>query len=83
MLEARKIPSFPDKLHSEVEGDIENVNGTMVISKIRVKYFIKIPKGKREATERSLSLHQDKCPAASSVKDSIAISWTAEIEEIE
>ncbi|NIR49241.1 hypothetical protein GWO43_12225 [candidate division KSB1 bacterium] len=81
MLEAREIPSYPDKLHSDVEGDIENVDGVIRITKIRVHYHIKIPKGKTEATERSLSLHQDKCPAATSVKGAIDISWTADFVE--
>ncbi|MFQ5639611.1 MAG: OsmC family protein [bacterium] len=81
MLEARGIPSYPDKLHSEVEGDIENIQGTIKITKIRVVYHLKIPSGKRETAERSLALHQDKCPAAVTVKDAIEISWTANIEE--
>ena len=81
MLEARGIPSYPDKLHSEVEGDIENKDGVIVISRIRVKYFIKIPKGKKEAAERALTLHPDRCPAAVSVKNSIEISYSAKIVE--
>ena len=79
VLEARGIPSYPDKLYSEVEGDIENKDGVIVISRIRVKYFIKIPKGKKEAAERALTLHPDRCPAAVSVKNSIEISYSAEI----
>lgn len=82
MLEARGIPSFPDKLSSEVEGDIENIDGTIVISQIRVKYALKIPRGKKEAADRALSLHQNKCPAAMSVEKSIKVSWTAEVEEV-
>ncbi|MFQ5865002.1 MAG: OsmC family protein [bacterium] len=81
MLEARGIASFPDKLHAEVEGDIEDVDGTIVVSKIRVKYHIRIPKGKKQAAERALSFHQDKCPAAVSVKRGIEVTWSAEIEE--
>lgn len=81
MLEARGIPSYPDKLHSEVEGDIENKDGVIVISRIRVKYFIKIPKGKKEAAERALTLHSDRCPAAVTVKNSIEISYSAKIVE--
>lgn len=83
MLEARGIPTFPEKLYSEVEGDIEEVEGTIRISKIRVKYHIEIPAGKREAAQRALNLHQDKCPAAVSIKGAIEISWTADIVETE
>ncbi|MFQ5709891.1 MAG: OsmC family protein, partial [bacterium] len=79
MLEAREIPSYPDKLHADVEGDIEDVGGTIVITKIRVSYHLKIPRGKREAAERALKFHPTKCPAAMSVKNCIDISWTADI----
>jgi len=81
VLEARGIPSFPDKLTSNVEGDIENIDGIIRITKIRVKYNITIPLDKKEAANRALELHQDKCPAAVSVKDAIQISWSADIEE--
>ncbi len=81
MLEARGIPSYPDKLWSEVEGDIENVDGTIRITRIRVRYHMTIPAGKRAAAERALSLHQQKCPAAMSVQGAIDISWTADIQE--
>lgn len=81
MLEARGIPSYPDKLQSEIEGDIENIDGTIVVSNIRVKYNIKIPKGKQEAAERALKIHETKCPAAVSVKRGIEVSWAADIEE--
>ncbi len=77
----RGIPSHPDKLWTEVEGDIENVDGRPVITTIRVKYHLKIPKEKREAAERALQHHVEKCPAALSVQRGIAIEWSSEIEE--
>ncbi len=54
----------------------------MVITHIRVRYRVKVPKDKREAAERALATHEDKCPAATSVKRGIAVEWKAEIEEI-
>ncbi len=54
----------------------------LVITRIRVRYRVKVPKDKREAAERALSIHEDKCPAATSVKRGIAVEWKAEIEEI-
>jgi uncharacterized OsmC-like protein len=77
----RGIPSFPDKLWTEVEGDIENVDGRPVVTTIRVKYHVKVPKEKQEAAQRALQFHVDKCPAALSVKRGIAIEWSSEIEE--
>ena len=66
---------------SEVEGDIEEVEGVLRISKIRLKYRFKIPEGTRERAERSLAFYADKCPAYQSVKGCIGVSWKAEIEE--
>jgi len=78
----RGIPSFPDKLTADVEGDIEDVDGILVITRIRVRYKMKVPKDKREAAERALATHENKCPAATSVKRGIAVEWKADIEEI-
>lgn len=81
MLEAREIPSYPDKLSSEVEGDIEKINGTIAITRVRVKYRLRVPAGKREVAERALSIHERGCPVAQSIKRGIDVSWSAEIIE--
>jgi len=44
--EARGIPSHPDKMLAEVKGTIENVESKPLITRIRVKYHLKVPKGK-------------------------------------
>ncbi len=80
-LEARGIPSHPDKLISEVEGYIEKVDGQALITRIHVKYHVKIPRGKREEAERALEVHESKCPASQSVRRGIAIEWEGQIEE--
>lgn len=77
----RGIPSHPDKLSSAVEGDIEDVDGVMKITRIRVRYSIRLPAGKKDEAERALSVHERGCPAAMTVKDCIAIEWSAEFEE--
>lgn len=81
-LEVRGIPSHPEKLSSDVEGDIEDVDGIMKITRIRVNYHIKIPAGKQDEAQRALDVHVRGCPAAMSVKDSIDVAWTADIEEV-
>ena len=78
----RGIPSFPDKLTADVEGDIEDIDGVLVITRIRVRYRMKVPKDKRAAAERALATHEGKCPAATSVKRGIEVEWKADIEEI-
>jgi organic hydroperoxide reductase OsmC/OhrA len=76
----RGIPSA-DNLVAAVEGDIEDVDGVMRITKIRLRYRFHIPAGKRETVDRLLANYAEKCPAYQSVKGCIACSWDAEIEE--
>jgi len=77
----RQIPSEPGKVRSLVEGDIEATEKVLKIARIRVHYQIRIPEGKRDAAERALATHEQKCPAASSVRGCIPIQITAEIIE--
>ncbi len=80
-LEVRGIPSYPERLTSEVEGDIEDVDGVMTITAIRIRYRIRVPAGKRAEAERALAFHERGCPAAMSVKGCIEVVYTAEMEE--
>jgi len=66
---------------AQVEGDIENVSGIVRITTIRIHYRFKIPADSREAAERALEVYAQGCPAYLSVKDSIQVTWDAEIEE--
>src|SRR3972149_9759753 len=72
-LAARKIPPQPDRLSSEVEGTIENVDGKPLITKIKVHYRVRVPKGKREEALRAIEVHKEGCPASQSVKRGIMI----------
>jgi len=82
-LAARKIPTYPDKLWSEVEGIVENVEGTALITRVVVRYHVKVPKGKRTEAERAIEVHEKGCPVAQSVKRGIAVEWHGEVEEEE
>ena len=77
----RQIPVEPNKVSADVEGDVEAVDRVLRIARMRVRYQLKIPKGTREAAERALATHQDKCPAATSVRGCIPIDITADITE--
>ena len=70
-----------ENLTAEVEGDIEDVDGVLKITQIRLRYRIKAPAEKRESIERLLGHYAEACPAYQSVKGCIDCSWTAEIEE--
>jgi uncharacterized OsmC-like protein len=64
-----------------VEGDIEDVDGVLKITKIRLTYKLKIPAGSRDKAERALDVYADKCPAYQSVKNCIQCTWQAEMKE--
>jgi uncharacterized OsmC-like protein len=77
----RGIPSA-NNLVAQVEGDIEDRDGVMRITKIRLRYRFKVPRGTREKVDRVLPSYAEKCPAYQSVKGCIDCSWEAEIEEV-
>ncbi len=79
-LEVRGIKSA-ENLVASVEGDIEDVNGVMKITRIRLHYRFRIPAAIREKVDRVLEVYAEKCPAYQSVKGCIDCSWDAEIEE--
>jgi uncharacterized OsmC-like protein len=70
-----------DNLVAQVEGDIEDVDGVMKITKIRLRYRFRIPPGSREKVERLVASYAEQCPAYQSVKGCIDCSWEAEIVE--
>ena len=80
-LAGRKIPSQPDKLSSEVEGFIENVDGKPLITRIKVHYKLRVPKGKRDDALRAIDVHEKGCPASQSVQRGIKIEWDGDVEE--
>ena len=81
-LAARQIPVYGGNLLTEVEGEIEEGNKVLLLTKIRIKYALKIPKGKREEAERALGHHKQACPVSQSVERGIKVEWTADITEV-
>jgi organic hydroperoxide reductase OsmC/OhrA len=64
------------------EGTNEVVDRIIVLTRIHVHYTIRLPEGAdREAVDRALASHVDKCPTAQSIKESVAVDWTADVEE--
>ena len=51
-LAARKIPTQPDRLQADAEGFIENVDGRPLITRIKVHYKVRVPKGKRDEARK-------------------------------
>ncbi len=53
----------------------------MRVTEIRVRYHLKIPRGKREDAERALAVFERGCPVAQTLKGCVAISHSWEITE--
>lgn len=81
-LEVRGISLEPDAIKAEVIGVNEMRDGLPVLTRIDVHYELHIPADAREAVERALARHQDKCPTAATLKGAVEIAWTADIEEV-
>jgi len=73
LMAGRKIPT-PESLYwADVEGDIENVDGVLKITTIRVKYHLKVPGDKVADAQESFSKYITRCPAAQSVSGCIKL----------
>ena len=71
-------------INASAEGTNEIVDRIVVLTKIDVHYTVRIPPGApRDKVLRALETHVAKCPTAQSIKDSVEIRWTADVEEAE
>ena len=76
-LAGRKISFDRDTYKATVEGRIVGIGKTIRIRSIHVHYELAVPAESREAAERALAFHPEGCPAHQSVKDAIAVTWSA------
>jgi hypothetical protein len=82
-LASRKIPTHTDRYTARVEGDIEEVDGVLRISRIRVDYELKVPRGKTDEAQEVFAGYLKGCPAAMSVIGCIDIIDSLDIAELE
>jgi organic hydroperoxide reductase OsmC/OhrA len=82
VLAGRKIPTSSDRYRADVEGDIEDVDGVLRITRIRVAYTLSVPPGKTDDAREALKTYITRCPAAMSVRGCIEIIDSAEISEL-
>ena len=68
-----KIRTSEELYWADVEGDIENVNGILKITVIRVTFHLRAPKDKHKDIKRAFSSYLVKCPAAQSILPCIRI----------
>jgi hypothetical protein len=81
-LAGKQIDTLKDSYWADVEGDIEDVNGVLKISRIRVNYHLKVPPGKEAEAREALSVYLAGCPAAQSVIGCIEILDSIAIEHL-
>ena len=81
VLAGKNIRTFSDLFQAEVTGDIEDVKGTLKITRIHVKYKLKAPKDKHDEARAALDNYVHLCPAAQSVMGCVAIEHEIELEE--
>lgn len=81
VLAGKKILTTKDRYRAEVEGDIENVNNILKITRIRVAYHLKLPAERSQEAREALSSYLHLCPAAQSVIGCIKIEDDLIIEE--
>jgi len=82
VMAGKKIFTREDRYRAEVEGDIENVDGVLKITTIRVTYHLKVPTEQTGAAREAFSSYLHLCPAAQSVIGCIAIKDQLVTEEI-
>ena len=80
-LEAREIRLKPEDITAEVEGFNEVRDGLPVLTRIMVRYALRIPAGTRETVDRALARHGSKCPTAASLAGAVIVEWESEISE--
>ena len=83
VLAKKKIRTFQDRFQAAVSGDIEDVDGVLKITRIKVSYRLKLPEGKVPEARDALEHYIQLCPAAQSVIGCIDITHDLELETTE
>jgi uncharacterized OsmC-like protein len=81
-LEVREVKMAPADISSIARGINEIRDRVPVLTRIEIDYSLRVPADSREKVDRALETHQAKCPMACSLKESVDITWTANIVEV-
>jgi organic hydroperoxide reductase OsmC/OhrA len=79
-LAKRGIRSHEEVYRADINGDIEEVNGILKITRIRVDYHLRIPEDKKRDAQDAFEAYLSQCPAAQSVIGCIDIQHQLRIE---
>lgn len=80
VLATRKIRTHTDRYRADVEGDIENVDGVLKITVIRVRYTLKLKPEETADANWALENYLEKCPGAMSVTGCIRIEHSLDMD---
>lgn len=81
-LASKKIRTFEHLYNATVTGEIEDVDGTLKITRINVKYWLKLPAEKRADAVAAMDTYLKLCPGAQSVIDCIEINHELTMEDL-
>ena len=80
-LEARKIDASSGRLTCIVRGEVENVDGVLVLKRIHVEHHLAASAEARETVERVHGFYAQKCPVYRSLSGSIEITSSFVLEQ--
>ena len=80
VLAGKKIRTFEHLYEATITGDIEDVDGVLKVTRIKVNYSLKAPEDKWEEAKESLETYLPLCPAAQSVIGCIDLSHELNLE---
>lgn len=83
VLAGKKIRTFQDRFKATVTGDIEAVDNVLKITRINVRYLLRLPDAKREEALECFNNYIHKCPAAQSVIGCIEVNHELEMETMQ
>jgi organic hydroperoxide reductase OsmC/OhrA len=80
-LAKKKIRTFQGRFKAAVTGDIEAVEGVLKITRIHVRYDLKLSSEHHADAQAALETYITGCPAAQSVINCIQISHELNLED--
>lgn len=80
VLATKKIRTHTDRFNALAEGDIENVEGVLKITTIRVRHFLKVRPEEEVDARQAFDGYIERCPAAQSVIGCIRIEHELVLE---
>jgi len=73
------LPSGAIEAHGEGYNELRE--RIPVLTRIHVRYTLRIPEGSREVVDRALARHVEKCPTAVSLRGAVEVTWEADVQE--